>query len=225
MLKIQLCPESEFENRFWWAPDLVAFVVVCAIGWMAAGFFLGQITDETNRLTQATDRWTKEEASLKTQVEIFKGLEQDAQILTRKIENIKKITVSKTDKVWPIVGLEQLQTLRPEGIWYQTLEWNEDGGIAIVGAGTDSLLISEFLMGLRETMNPQTWSQDIRTMSGFKDIMVETVESKGDPIFSDIKTGVLNFKLKAKAATKPRPPGVGPSAMAPMPRSSEGAMF
>ena len=163
MLKIQLCPESELENHLWWVLDVASFVLCGAIVYLAAIIALNSIRDDIAVTTGTSLNWATQLQKIGPSVEKFKGLDVEVALLNRKIDALKHITVSRIDKVLPIVVAEQLQTLRPEGLWFHSMAYREDKTLTMKGSSNDSLLISEFLLGLRETMNPETITSDIRT--------------------------------------------------------------
>lgn len=225
MLRIQLCPEAELEDHYWWAPDVIALVAALTIAWFGAGMVLDSIREETEQLTITSTEWGKQYAEVKPAVEKFQNLDEEILLLKRKVDALKRITVSRVDKVLPVVVMEQLQTLRPEGLWYHSLEYREDKTVRISGASRESLLISEFLLGLRETMNPETITTDIRTQVGFIKIKVKEVQDeRADKGFDDLKD-VLSFEASATVIEK-RKPDVTPASVAvPTGRSTRGAWF
>ncbi len=224
MLKIQLCPESELENPHWYTYDVLALFVVCLLAWMASSLWLGNMRNEISRLNDTASNWDRQFTEVQPVVEKFKNLNAEIEIVNRKMAALKNITQTHSDKVKPIVVMEQLQTLRSDGLWFESLSLDEQNRVHIVGASSDSLLISEFLLGLRETMNPETWTTDLRTQIGFKNIVIkDVVRFKDDPNFKDL-TDNLRFDATAEVGQKVQPP-MGASAMGPRPRSVLGARF
>jgi hypothetical protein len=206
MLRIQLCPASELENKHWWAKEAAVFVLVFLLSWFGVSFRLDQMRDEIQRLTTTADDWTNKAKELEPTVAKFKTLDEEIALLNRKIDVLSKITVSRIEKVLPVVVLEQLQTLKPKGVWFHKLIYNADRSVNVLGGTMDSLLISEFLLGMRETMNPDTWTNDVRTQVGYVDLGIRNVmRAAKDPNFTDIED-VLTFEAIAKIKEKqPKP--------------------
>ncbi len=202
MLRIQLCPAGELENKQWWLPDVVALVVSATVCWLLVAGFLASLNADIEQLKATSIRWSTQTAELAPIIEKYKSLDQEITLLNRKIDVLAKITVSKTDKIMPIVVMEQLQTLRPLGVWYQAVELKQDRSLTIEGASKDSLLVSEFLLGLRETMNPATWTSDVRTQIGYEAVSISRlVRVAVDKNFDDQKD-VLAFDISAKVKEK-----------------------
>lgn len=224
MLRIQLCPEGELENEHWYTYDALVFCVMAMLTWMAAGFWLNTMRDEILRLNDTAETWDKQTAEAQPMLQRHKALKSEIDVLDRKIEALKRITLNHPEKIRPIVVMEQLQTLRPEGLWYLTLTLDDSNRLKIQGASMDSLLISEFLLGMRETMNPETWTNDVRTQVGFQNITVkEMIRIPEDLKFLDLPEH-LKFEASAEVAAKAK--GViGPNAMGPLPRSKFGVRF
>lgn len=226
MLKIQLCPESELENEHWYTYDVLLLVVLSLIGWVAASFWLANLKQETERLNSVASSWEAQIEETQPLINKFNNLDADIALLNKKIEIIKRITAAHPEKVKPIVVLEQLQTLRPDGLWYLTMTLDEADHLHITGASTDSILISEFLLGVRETMNPDTWTDDIRTQIGFETIALKEMKrTQGDSDLKDVGEN-LTFDFTAEVAMKRRSYKMGsPTVLGPLPRSANGFKF
>ena len=224
MLRIQLCPESELEDRFWYTYDVLGLFVVVLISWLAADLWLSNMRHETQRLNDATAVWDKQITEADPLVQKFKTLDGEIELLNRKIEALRRITMTHPEKLRPIVVLDQLQTLKPEGLWYNMVSFDDNARIHMVGSSTDSLLISEFLLGLRETMNSDTWTNDIRTQIGYQNIEVKIMNRvDADPDLRDLRDH-LQFEASAEVAQKPKF-AIAPSVMGPPPRSKNGFTF
>lgn len=224
MLRIQLCPESELENRYWWTVDIATLVVCGMAAWFAADLALNSIRSDIVQLNTTRENWSRQIAEIQPAVQKFKGLDDEIQLLNRKLEALKQITTSKIDKILPIVVADQLQTLRPDGVWFHSLAFSEDKKIKLKGGSNDGLLISEFLLGLRETTNPDTISSDVRSQIGFENIAVNEIKDEiKDPGFLDI-SNVLIFEAEANVVEKKRTTVQGNS-LSPMARTQRPTVF
>lgn len=202
MIKIQLCPEIELENKYWWAPDLAVLVLVGVLSYFGANLFLQSMRDETATKEAIRDTWVAQSAQIRPMLEKFKKLDQEVAILNTKISALSKITVSKLDKVLPIVVFEQIQTLTPPGVWLHSVQLSGNRAMTLKGSSKEGLLIGEYLMGFRETMNPQTLTSDIRTKVGFANVSFSEIKAEdADQHFKDIED-VLNFDVKATVSEK-----------------------
>ena len=203
MIKTQLCPVGELEDKNWWYIDIIALIVVAALSYLAVEKYLDVMREDVERLAEKKAHWEKELATKKPGIEKFNGLKAEMGLLNKKIGALQRITTSRIDKVKPLVAIDQLQTLWIDGVWYESLDYDTAGRIIIKGAAHDSILIGEYMLGLRETMNPDTRNE----------------------IFKDI-TRRLQFELSVQHAEKPATPAAATSVtLGPRPRSTGASQF
>lgn len=221
MIKTQLCPSGELENKNWWVADACLFVLIAFGGYVLMEQYFDGIRDDISRLQEKKAHWEQEVASKQSGVEKFKNLNDEIELLKRKIGALSKITTSKIDKVKPLLALDQLQTLWLEGVWYEELDYSTTGSLRLVGSAHDSILIAEYMLGLRETMNLDTRNDDLRTQIGFENLSLKTATTSvtGDEFFPDIKQK-MKFEISANHVEKPKQPAQATSVtLGPRPRS------
>jgi hypothetical protein len=83
------------------------------------------------------------------------------------------------------------------------------------------------MLGLRETMNPDTKNDDLRTQIGFDSLSLKnaTLNPSGDDIFRDIKKK-MNFKISAIHVEKQTQPTQAASVtLGPRPRALTPSSF
>jgi len=227
MIKTQLCPSGELEDKNWWHIDVVALILVAALSYLGVEKYLDSMREDVERLRDKKIHWDKELAAKQPSIEKFNGLKSEMELLNRKVGALQKITTSKIDKVKPLVAIDQLQTLWIEGIWYESLDYGADSLVTIKGAAYDSILIAEYMLGMRETMNPDTRNDDLRTRLGFDGMSLKSVYlSEGsDAIFKDI-TKKLQFEVSARHVEKAVAPAAATSVtLGPRPRSPRATHF
>ena len=227
MIKTQLCPVGELEDKNWWYFDAVALILVAALSYLGVEKYLDSMREDVERLRDKKIHWDKELAAKQPGIEKFNGLKSEMELLNKKVGALQKITTSKIDKVKPLVAMDQLQTLWIDGIWYESLDYGSDGLVTIKGAAHDSILIGEYMLGLRETMNPDTRNDDLRTRLGFDGMALKSVHlSEGsDEIFKDI-TKKLQFEVSARHVEKMVAPSAAASVtLGPRPRSPRATQF
>lgn len=204
MIKTQLCPSGELEDKNWWYLDLGFLLIVMGLSYYAVTGYMDTRREAIQVLISKKQNWETEYASKAPHVEKFRTLNEEMTRLNQKIGALKKITTSKVDKVKPLVALDQLQTLWMDGVWYEDITYGETGDVLIRGAGQDSLLVGEYMLGVRETMNPDTRNTDVRTQLGFKDLKLKIVKlnEQPDEFFKDIQTR-MQFELSGVHVEKP----------------------
>lgn len=220
MIKTQLCPSGELENKNWWVADACVFVLIAFGGYVLMEQYFDGVRADITRLQEKKVHWEQEVASKQTGIEKFKNLNSEIELLNRKIGALSKITTSKVDKVKPLIALDQLQTLWMDGVWYEDLDYSSNGNVRIVASAHDSILIGEYMLGVRETMNPDTKNDDLRTQIGFDGLSLKnaTLNTSGDEMFRDIKKK-MQFEISARHVEKPTQPAQAASVtLGPRPR-------
>ena len=130
MLEINLTPLEELESPHWYVPDLVGLVLTLLIGYGGLQYYMGiqeqEILDVQADLAglQSDLRQIQGEASQ------FDELDQKVNRLESKKNSLKRITESKLVRYQPIVLIESLQNLRPEGLWFNSLAFGDPGADA-----------------------------------------------------------------------------------------------
>lgn len=117
MIKINLTPVEELENPYWWIPDLTALLVILAIS--LGGVYIYVSTVEAEIAVQEADkaRMAAETQALSADVEKYNSLNQKIEQLESKKFSLKRITESKLVRFLPIILLENIQNLKPSGVW------------------------------------------------------------------------------------------------------------
>lgn len=195
MIRINLAPIEELDNQFWWLPDAAIFALVLAVTLTGVKFYLGTTEDEIARLQQ-------DQATLEENLRVMEPELQRYQVLNTKIKDLEnlgnslgRITESKLARYLPIILLEHIQNLRPEGVWLTGIQFKNrlsvDGGttpatsggpveIEISGQAYDNVILAEFMTLLKATRNQEYDAADLRTQAFFDAVGL---------YFSDVKTG------------------------------------
>ena len=198
MIKINLCPLDEIDSPYWYVPDVIAATIVAVAVFFATQYYLGNIQDQIDGLVAEAASLDENTAKLTPDLEKFKNLGKDIAELNAKLSALKSITVSKISKYKPVIILEHLQNLKPDGVWFETVrigfnvsaakavtaggaglpqpaesaqaqEVNEDG-FEVKGQAFDHILTAEFMTAIRSTENQEIDSGDLRTQVYFNEL-------------------------------------------------------
>jgi hypothetical protein len=218
MIKVQLAPFGELEDKNWWAVDAAVLMLLGLLTHYLAGAYLDIKRNETTALLAKKARWEQELEAKGPALKQFESLEPEIAKLNQKISALQRITTSKLDKVKPLVAMDQLQTLAIQGVWYERLEYTAEGGVTILGSANDSLLIGEYMLGVRESMNPETYNDDIRTQIGFDNLKLKNaiLIDTQDDFFRDVK---LRMRFEISGQHMEKKPLVHGVAISPPPRA------
>lgn len=216
MIKVNLCPVEELESPYWYVPDLAVTLGVALAGYLGVQYYFGTIQtsiDSVNQSIASLDTSTKQ---LEPDLKRFESLDDDIRRLNDKLGALQSITVSKIERLKPLILLEHLQNLRPTGLWYETLDIGipTPNSFQIKGHAFDNVLTAEYMMALRSTESQDMDPSDLRTQVFFKNLTLKGTELKKGEVagFSDLKD-VPSFELMGTFAD--RAPHMVPSTPPP----------
>lgn len=121
MIKINLTPVEELENPYWWIPDLAVLLLTLAISLGGVYIYVSTIEAEIAAQEADKNRMMAETQALTADVERYNSLNQKIEQLESKKFSLKRITESKLVRFLPIILLENIQNLKPAGVWLTAL--------------------------------------------------------------------------------------------------------
>jgi hypothetical protein len=220
LIKINLVPVDELENQLWWVADAAVLLIVACASFFTAQWYLGKIQEQTDEIAARATGLEESTAALQPEIQRYTNLQSKKDALNEKIDALKKITVTKISKFEPVIVLEHLQNLKPEGIWFSQLLIGlpKPGDFKILGQGFDNLLVAEFMTGIRSTETQEKDDSDLRTHIFFSNLeLVNTAVGNGSSIFPDVGA-FPSFELKGVIRDKGEP-GVPANLNAPTPET------
>ncbi len=137
MISINLTPVEELDNPQWWLPDLVILISFLALSYGGVYYYSSLIQEELALKEADKQRIVQETTSLDADVEKFNSLNTKISALASKKGSLQQITESKLMRYLPIILLENIQNLKPEDIWLDSLafvEKKKDGTSAPMSA-------------------------------------------------------------------------------------------
>jgi hypothetical protein len=205
MIKVNLCPVEELEGPYWYVPDLAIALTVAVAGYFAVQYYLGTIQDDIDTVQQSITSLETSTKQLEPDLKRFETLDQDIQKLNAKLTALQNITVSRIERIKPLIVLEHLQNIKPMGVWYQSLDigLSDPDEFKVSGQSFDSILTAEFMMALRSTETQDVEPSDLRTQIYFSGLSLRSVElRKGDVIgFPDLKD-MPSFEIRGMFANR-----------------------
>lgn len=121
MIKINLTPVEELENPYWWIPDLSVLLLTLAISLGGVYIYVSSVEAEIAAQEADKNRMAAETQALASEVERYNSLNQKIEQLESKKFSLKRITESKLVRFLPIILLENIQNLKPAGVWLTAL--------------------------------------------------------------------------------------------------------
>ena len=118
MIRINLAPPDELESPYWWVPDALIFAFVLALGVIGVNYYMGFSEKEIEKLKAEAVTLNAGTAAMQVDVQRHKELTARIDTLEQKRQALSRITESKIARYLPIVLVEHIQNLKPEGIWF-----------------------------------------------------------------------------------------------------------
>ena len=211
LIRVNLAPFEEIEDNFWWISDAAVFVIVAAVSWFSVEYHLDAIRGETARKEASTVQYKNALNSVKPQIDRVKNLKKNIEELNITYTSITRITESKLARYLPIILLEHIQILRPEGVWLDSISYgnsvdsNPDGQdqtnsppptLIVEGGALTNTILAEFMTLLKATKNQDIDPNDIRTQAFFSDVSIDfsrLVPSKSKVEGEDLNQTTLFF--------------------------------
>lgn len=216
MIKINLVPVDELENQLWWVADAAVLLIVACAGFFASQWYLGKIQEQTDEIAIRAQGLEESTLALQPEIKRFATLQAKKDSLNEKIDSLRKITVTKISKFEPVIVLEHLQNLKPEGIWFSKLQIGtpDEKTFKILGQGFDNLLLAEFMTGIRSTETQEKDDSDLRTHIFFSNLeLVNSAVGSGASFFPDVDAfpsfelnGTINDKSDSSVPANLEPP-------------------
>ena len=207
MIKVNLCPIEELESPYWYVPDLAVALGVALAGYFAVQYYLGTIQNDIDSASQKIASLEASTKQLEPDLKRFETLDDDIKRLNAKLAALQGITVSRIQRVKPLILLEHLQNLKPLGLWYQTLQIGlpNSASFLVTGQSFDNILTAEFMMALRATETQDVDPSDLRTQVFFKDLQLKKTELKMGAVegFADL-TNLPTFEISGSFADRAR---------------------
>ena len=186
MITIQLAPPEELEDRNWYLPDVTILAIVVALSWWLVTGHLDGMEQDISDLQEERVKLQDATKRLSHDLKQYDEMNLKIKDLENKILSLRNITVSRIARFRPIIILEHLQNLKPEGIWFHSLVDDSDKEVISLKAGSfDNLLVAEFMSSLESTRFQEADSSNIRTQLYFSQLDLERLSLNDADASSD----------------------------------------
>lgn len=224
MIKINLTPVEELENPLWWIPDAIILAVLVMITFSGTYLYMDLTRNEISKIKGRQNLALSEIEALRPDLERYDDLNDKVNTLESRKNSLMRITDSKLIRYLPLILLENLQTLKPEGLWFRSVGFieaenpdnnlgNADGTnnptgtnlaevqgkefpvqIELVGNAFDNIIIAEFMTSLKSTQNQAFERADVRTQLFFSKVQLSFAEITSLPT-EESGSSTLEFRL------------------------------
>lgn len=125
MISINLAPVEELEDPLWWVPDALVVSLVLLMTYGFVYLYLDQTRERIVELQQSSAQIQSEINAIQPEVNRYNDLSAKINNLESKKRSLQRITESKLVRYLPVVLLEHLQTLKPDGLWFKSIAFVE----------------------------------------------------------------------------------------------------
>lgn len=179
MIEINLAPLDELEDPQWWLPDLVVFLGALFLSYYLIEGYKSSLQQSVDEIDAQTAEFEQNIRNIEPEIAAFKDLQEQISKLERKVKAIKNITVSKLAKYKTVLIMEHLQTLKPQGVWFESIsEMTSARKIELTGYALDPVLVAQFISEIGYTNLQKADPTDIRTQIYFENIDLINMDSK-----------------------------------------------
>ncbi|MDE3268801.1 MAG: hypothetical protein OYH77_00780 [Pseudomonadota bacterium] len=183
-------------NR-WYIFDLIVLAVVMGGGYYGVEYYINAARESIRIINAEREDIMNSVRQLKSEEERYNQIEGEIAKLQAKIKAIEDITVSVFVRYQPLIVLEHLQVLQPDGVWYDSLIM-KNNSVSIAGGAFDNLMIASLITAVDSTKLQGIDYNDIRTYIYFdsnKLLRTEMGSINNHPMFRFSLE--LTFKSKA----------------------------
>jgi hypothetical protein len=174
MIKIQLAPAEELENKYWYIPDLLICASLTGAGYFGVDLHLKNLQEKISSYKEEKDKIEKNTERLSHDLSRYEIMNQKIKDLENKILSLKSITVSQVEKFKPVIIMELLQSLKPDGVWFETVtDHTEESYLTLRAGAFDHVLVSEFMSNLQSTKFQDYDESNVRSLIYFSQLDLE----------------------------------------------------
>jgi Tfp pilus assembly protein PilN len=198
MIRVNLTPVDELESQHWYIADIVVALLVLGVGYLGLSMLISDKRSEIETLQADTNNYNENFVKISGDLTRINDLEKQIKELRKKLGSLREITVTQISRFKPVIVLEHIQNLKPEGAWLTNIELRADRTITIEGKAFDNLLVAEFMTALSSTRSQLVEPSDLRTQIYFGGIKLDIsqVQSNVEKAAADAEpVDVPVFKL------------------------------
>lgn len=136
-IKINLTPLEELENPRWYLPDLGILLFSLLLSFLSVKLYLENQELKVEQLEQDMTAHRAAYKQIKGEVMQFDDLSEKIAKLESKKNSLLRITDSKLLRYLPVILIENLQNLKPKGMWFTNVSFLE-GALVKANASTNA---------------------------------------------------------------------------------------
>lgn len=202
MIHVNLAPELEIEEPNWWVGDAIVFGLSLGAAFLICLAIGALLDSKNNRIEAKINKYRSDARSLAPKIAKYKDLNKQSAKLELMITELSKLYENEHKLLRPIVWLENLQRMKPQGVWLSEVSLNDFGKkFTVNGGGESNSLVAEFIRNLRSVEKGSYVDSDPRTWFAARGIQLEQVGTSAGKSASGLE-GLPRFTLNFSSGDK-----------------------
>jgi hypothetical protein len=124
MIKINLTPEEELQNPWWYLPDVAMLLLIGGLSYLAVYVYFEMREQQRLEIVSNTTAITAKITELDTKVKELERANSEITSTKELIDEMAPLTGAQVSRYMPLIVLEHLQSLKPEGLWFKRLSFS-----------------------------------------------------------------------------------------------------
>lgn len=198
-VNINLTPYEEYENKYWFAVEIVCVVLAIFLVNTAAGQVAAKYQSQIAELQER-------ESKQKQNIEDIKELDSEASELVEENKELKdkrdgmsRVSLVGIEHVEAVMLLEFMHSLKPDGMWYKSLKIESSSKqVNVSGHVHDISIVAEFVRTLESTKQERNQNKDIRSRIYFEEISLGEMKQEMftvQGVSKELKTHTFDMAL------------------------------
>lgn len=208
MLKINLVPFEELDNKRWFVPDLLVVLILAAGAGISLLAYEQSFEDKIASAQEEISTLVSSQKKLETTIKQFASLQGENEALREQLASLEHITTAKVPRYRPVMLMEMLQNLKPQGLWFKAVEeQTANGQVTIRGESYDKLLVAHFISALHTSRNPNTSVKGVGKGLYFSKVHLKQMQDAGEPSVTSHQPAreTMHFELSISYREQPSP--------------------
>ena len=218
LIRINLIPAEELEDKYWWFPDVLIFAVTLTLTTFCVEFYLDITRDEIARLDEEREELVQNIQNLQRDLERYNNLQEKIEELKSTKDSLIQITKSKLKRYEQVIILEHIQNLKPEGVWLTKIIFGDPETdpnspnpnpssqgeiITLMGKALNNIVLAEFMTMIKSTQNQEVEKSNLRSQIYFSTINLQTANQEEESVGEDETVlNLMTFTIIISSSTR-----------------------
>jgi hypothetical protein len=186
MITINLAPWELIRDHYWYVKDLLVLFLAIALVSVGALYYEQEEQNQIKKIQFVIDTWNTDIQNMSHDVQAFRSLKESLSHLQKQKEAVQYLTHQQKELYEPIILLEHIQNLMPEGVWIsEFIQDSQKKEIRMKGFAWDHIKIANLMKTLASTQTQTRDPVNLRSLIFFQNLKLEETKimNQNDPAF------------------------------------------